>query len=100
MSDEIKINNETGNYSVDRGRQTYALEMKMKRHNLGTESCLSASNEIGSEGENHHLFHIVHNSSLSTTFINISVPRFISLQRFHPLFVNSPEKMSDQQKFA
>ena len=48
MSDERKIENELINYSVNRGKLTYASEMKeMKRHNLGTDSYLTASDESG-----------------------------------------------------
>ena len=47
MSDERKIQNEIINYSVYRGKQTYASEMKRKRCNLGTQSCLTASDEKG-----------------------------------------------------
>ena len=37
MSDGRKIENDVINYSVYRGKQTYASEMKRKRRNLGTE---------------------------------------------------------------
>ena len=47
MSDEGKIEKEIINYSVCRGEQTYANEMKRKRCNLGTESCITASDESG-----------------------------------------------------
>ena len=45
-----KIENEIIKYSVYRGKQTYASEMKRKRRNLGTESCLTASHESGNWG--------------------------------------------------
>ena len=45
MSDGRKIENEIINHSVYRGEQTYAIEMKRNRHNLGTESCLTAGDE-------------------------------------------------------
>ena len=34
------------------GKQTYAIELKRKRHNLGNELCLSTSDESGDEEEN------------------------------------------------
>ena len=39
------INQSTG------GKQTFASEMKGKRHNLGTESCLTGGDESGDEGQ-------------------------------------------------
>ena len=50
MSDESKIENEIINFSVYRGEQAYANEMKRKQRNLGTESCLAASVESGNWG--------------------------------------------------
>ena len=50
MGDKRAIENEIINYSVCRGEQTYASEMKRKRRKLGTESCLAASDEIGNWG--------------------------------------------------
>ena len=50
MSDERKIENETIKYSVNRRKQTNANEMKRKRNNLTTESCLSASEHSGNWG--------------------------------------------------
>ena len=50
MSDERKTESEMINSSVDRGKQTYASEIKRKRRNLGTESRLTASNESGKWG--------------------------------------------------
>ena len=47
MSDERKIEDETIKHSVNRGKQTKASELKRKRNNLGTESCLSASEDSG-----------------------------------------------------
>ena len=47
MSDEREIENEIINYSVYRGQQTCSNEMKRKQRNLGTESCLTASDESG-----------------------------------------------------
>ena len=44
---EGKIENEIINCSVHREKQTYASEMKRKWRNLGTESCLTASDESG-----------------------------------------------------
>ena len=41
MSDEREIENELFNYSVNRGNQTYANEMRRKRFNLEAESCLA-----------------------------------------------------------
>ena len=45
MNNERKIENEMFHYSVYRGKQTYASEMKRKRRKLGTESCLTASHK-------------------------------------------------------
>ena len=45
MSDKRKTEKEIINFSVYRGKQTSANEMKRKRRNLGTESCLTASDE-------------------------------------------------------
>ena len=45
MSDERKIENEIIIQSVEGNK--HANEMKRKRRNLGTESCLSASDESG-----------------------------------------------------
>ena len=50
MSHERKIAQEITKYSVNRGKQPYANEMKRKRQNLGTEACLSASDENGDKG--------------------------------------------------
>ena len=50
MTDERKMENEVFSYSVYRGEQIYASEMKKKRHNLGTESCLTAGDESGNRG--------------------------------------------------
>ena len=47
MSDERRIENEIINYSVNRGNQTFANEMKKKRRKLGTESCLAESDGRG-----------------------------------------------------
>ena len=43
------------NYSIIQstgGKQTNASELKRKRHSLGTEARLSASDESGDNGEN------------------------------------------------
>ena len=50
MNNERKIENEIFQYSLYRGKQTYASEMKGKRRNLGTESCLTASHKSGNWG--------------------------------------------------
>ena len=50
MSDERITESEMIIYSVDRGKQTYASDMKRKRRNLGTESRLNESNESGKWG--------------------------------------------------
>ena len=47
MSDEGEIENEIIKYSVYRGKQTYANELKRKERNLGIESCIFASDESG-----------------------------------------------------
>ena len=47
MSNERKEENEIIKYSVNREKQTNASLMKRKRHNLGTETCPSASDESG-----------------------------------------------------
>ena len=47
MSHERKVEKEIIKISVERGKQIYASEMKKKRHNLGTESCIAASDENG-----------------------------------------------------
>ena len=40
MSDQTKIENEKLTIQSTGEKQTYANEMKRRRHNLGTESCL------------------------------------------------------------
>ena len=68
--------------------------MKKKRRNLGTESCISASDESGDKGGNHGLFHVTRNSSRPINCTKIPISRFIPLQHSDPLFLNSPENQS------
>ena len=51
MSDEREIENEKINYSVYRGKQPYANAKKRKGRKLGTESCITASDESDNWGE-------------------------------------------------
>ena len=51
MSDQRKIESEIINYSINRGNETYANEMKKKQRILRTESCLAESQKVGKERE-------------------------------------------------
>ena len=47
MRNEWKKENQIFKHSFNRGKQTYANEMKRKRQNLGTDSCRTANDESG-----------------------------------------------------
>ena len=93
--------NELFKYSFNRGKQTYAIEMKRKRHNLGTESCRTANDESGNwDG-------IVVNSTNSTESSckrNLSYRlemKKILLRNFYPhLYVATSLNSSDIQKIT
>ena len=81
--------------SIIQSTQTYASEIKGKRHVLGTESCLNASDENGDKGKSLYIPYSSQQQSLYN-FTIISIPRFIQLHRMYPVFVNNPEKLSAQ----
>ena len=85
------MDSEIISYSVYRGEQTYASEMKMKRHNLATESCLTAGDESGNSGGIFVYSIKLTNSSRWIKFTQLPNWNFTPLQHFYPLIVNSPK---------
>ena len=93
MSDERKLEKEIFFYSVYRGEQTYAKEMKRNWRNLGTESCLTVGNESGDKGEitvSSIKFTKTSRSKEKLVYKNPSSTFFL-LQNLHSPRVYSPE---------
>ena len=74
------------------GKQTYTSEMKKKRHNLGTESSLSASDESGDKREI-TVYSIKFKKSSRSIKITLKNPssKFFPLLNLHFPRVYSPE---------
>ena len=91
MSDK-KIEKEIFKYSVCRTEQTYASEMKRKRHNLGTESYLTAGDENGNWKRN-VVFSIrfTESSCRRKLFHRYKIKKkLIPLRRFYPNLYSAP----------
>ena len=98
MSDESKIENEIIIQSIG-GNQYVQVEIKEEQRELGTEGHLSASNESGGKGE-FSIYSISFITAVSLEVTFFSIQRFIPSKHFYPLFVNSPENLSAQQKLT
>ena len=73
--------------------------MKYKQREMATESHISASNESGGEVKV-SIYSIFFITAVSLEVTIFSIQRFIPSQQVYPLFVNSPEDLSAQQKLT